>query len=116
MTSAAGHAEQSVRGAQIARVCSAARGQLSGGPRWDAERAELLWIDILAGEVHTATVGDGGQLDPVRTPQVGRHVGAAAPAAAGGYVVAAAGGFWHLDDGGALTAWPSRRAAGRPYG
>jgi hypothetical protein len=29
-------------------------------------------------------------------------VGAAAPAAAGGYVLAAAGGFWHADDDGAL--------------
>jgi sugar lactone lactonase YvrE len=86
-----------------ARICSASRGLLSEGPRWDAERAELLWVDILAGEMHTATVGDGGRLVPVRTLQVGRHVGAAAPAAAGGYVVAAAGGFWHLDDDGALT-------------
>ena len=35
--------------------------------------------------------------------QVGRHVGAAAPAAAGGYVLAAAGGFWHADDDGAAA-------------
>jgi hypothetical protein len=42
--------------------------------------------------VHTAAVGDDGHLEPVRTVQVGRHVGAAAPAAAGGYVIAAAGG------------------------
>ena len=67
-----------------------------------ASRAELLWVDILAGEVHTATVGDDGRLEPVRTLQVGRHVGAAAPAAAGGYVLAAAGGFWHADDDGGL--------------
>ena len=75
---------------------------LTEGPRWDADRAELLWVDILAGEVHTAAVGDDGHLEPVRTVQVGRHVGAAAPAVAGGYVLAAAGGFWHADDDGGL--------------
>ena len=52
--------------------------------------------------MHTATVGDDGHLEPVRTLQVGRHVGAAAPAVAGGYVLAAAGGFWHADDDGGL--------------
>jgi sugar lactone lactonase YvrE len=85
-----------------ARVCSAGRGLLSEGPRWDADRAELIWVDILAGEVHTAPVGEDGRLEPVRTLRAGRHVGAAAPAAAGGYVLAAAGGFWHADDDGGL--------------
>lgn len=87
----------------VARVCSAGRGLLSEGPRWDADRAELIWVDILAGEVHTAPLGDDGRLEPVRTLRVGRHVGAAAPATGGGYVLAAAGGFWHVDDHGALT-------------
>jgi sugar lactone lactonase YvrE len=86
-----------------APVCSASRGLLSEGPRWDADRAELIWIDILAGEVHTATLGADGHLEPVRTLRAGRHVGAAAPATAGGYVLAAAGGFCHVDDDGALT-------------
>jgi sugar lactone lactonase YvrE len=85
------------------RVCSAGHGLLSEGPRWDADRAELIWVDILAGEVHTATLGADGRLEPVRTLHAGRHVGAAAPAAAGGYVLAAAGGFCHVDDDGALT-------------
>jgi sugar lactone lactonase YvrE len=89
--------------APVARICSAGRGLLSEGPRWDADRGELIWVDILAGELHTATVGDDGRLEPVRTVQVGRHVGAAAPAEAGGYVLAAAGGFCHIDDDGALT-------------
>lgn len=53
-----------------ARVCSASRGLLSEGPRWDADRAELIWVDILAGEMHTATLGADGRLEPVRT----RHV------------------------------------------
>ena len=42
-------------------------GPLTEGPRWEAERAELLRVDILAGELHTATVGDDGQLEAVRT-------------------------------------------------
>jgi sugar lactone lactonase YvrE len=89
--------------ARTARVCSASRGLLSEGPRWDAERGELIWVDILAGEMHTATPGDDGRLAPVRTVQVGRHVGAAAPATGGGYVLAAAGGFCHVDADGTLT-------------
>ena len=79
------------RSAPVARRGSARRGLLTEGPRWDADRAELLWVDILAGEVHTAAVGDDGDLEPVRTVQVGRHVGAAVPAAAGGYMTTTAG-------------------------
>ena len=86
--------DAAARSAPVARRGSARRGLLTEGPRWDAERDELLWVDILAGELHTATVGDDGQLEPVRTLQVGRHVGAAAPAAAGGYVLAAADRGW----------------------
>jgi sugar lactone lactonase YvrE len=86
-----------------ARTCSTVPGLLSEGPRWDAERAELIWVDILAGEVHIAPIGGDGHLEPARTLRAGRHVGAAAPAAGGGYVLAAAGGFCHIDNEGALT-------------
>jgi sugar lactone lactonase YvrE len=103
VTSVPGPVERPVQAAPVARVCSADRGLLSEGPRWDAERAELIWVDVLAGKVHTAPVGADGRLEPVRTLPAGRHVGAAAPAADGGYVLAAAGGFWHLADDGALT-------------
>ena len=48
------------RSVPIARRGSARRGLLTEGPRWDADRAELLWVDILAGELHTAAVGDDG--------------------------------------------------------
>jgi sugar lactone lactonase YvrE len=113
VTSAPGPVEQPLQAAPVARVCSAGRGLHPEGPRWDADRAELIWVDILAGEVHTATIGDGGHAEPVRTLQVGRHVGAAAPAAAGGYVLAAAGGFCHVDDDGALTEL-AQPEAGRP--
>ena len=62
----------SARSAPVARRSSARRGLLTEGPRWHADQAELLWVDILAGELHTATVGDDGHLEPVRTVQVGR--------------------------------------------
>jgi sugar lactone lactonase YvrE len=89
--------------APVTRICSAGPGLLSEGPRWDADRGELIWVDILAGEFRTATEGENGRLQPVRTVTVGRHVGAAAPAEAGGHVLAAAGGFCHIDDDGTLT-------------
>jgi sugar lactone lactonase YvrE len=101
-TGAGGAAGGAARSTPVARRGSARRGLLTEGPRWDGGRAELLWVDILAGEVHTAAVGDDGRLEPVRGVRVGRHVGAAAPAAAGGYVIAAASGFWHADDDGRL--------------
>lgn len=83
-------------------VGSTNRGLLSEGPRWDAERGELLWVDILAGEMHRATLGEHNRLRPARTVQVGMPLGAAAPATAGGYVLAAGTGFWHLGADGEL--------------
>ena len=80
MTAGTGR-RRAAHSAPVARRGSARRGLLTEGPRWDADRAELLWVDILAGELHTATVDDDGHLEPVRTVQVNRHVGAAAPAA-----------------------------------
>jgi sugar lactone lactonase YvrE len=79
------------------------RGLLSEGPRWDAERAELFWVDILAGELHVAPIDDHGNLAPGRTLRAGRHIGAAAPAIRGGYVLAAARGFCHIDYDGTIT-------------
>jgi sugar lactone lactonase YvrE len=91
------------RAAPSARTCTALPGLLVEGPRWDAERGELIWVDILAGEVHISPVSADGELAAVRTLRAGRHVGAAAPAVEGGYVLAAAGGFCHIDGGGTLT-------------
>jgi sugar lactone lactonase YvrE len=57
--------------------------RLGEGPTWDAATGTLLWVDILASEVHRLDPGSGHDR-PLRTPQ---HVGAAKPRAAGGLVV-----------------------------
>src|SRR5579863_1126833 len=84
------------------RPCSAEPGRLSEGPRWDAARGELLWVDVLAGRLHRARPGADGQLKVLQTVQVPGHLGAAAPVAGGGYVLAAGPGFLHVDDAGAV--------------
>jgi sugar lactone lactonase YvrE len=77
-------------------------GLLSEGPRWDEERQELLWVDILGCGFHRATVTAGGSPDQVRTMALDRHVGAVAPAMGGGYVLAAGQGFLFVDDAGSV--------------
>jgi sugar lactone lactonase YvrE len=84
------------------RPCSAEPGRLSEGPRWDGGRSELVWVDVLAGRLHRARPGADGQLEVLQTFQVACHLGAAAPAAGGGYVLAAGPGFVHVDEAGAI--------------
>lgn len=73
---------------------SSVRAELGGGPRWDARRAELSWVDTPAGLLH---LGD-------RAVHIGLPVGAAAPLADGtGHVLAAGQGFALLDADGAVT-------------
>ena len=75
------------------------RCRLGEGPTWDARTRALLFVDILAGEVH--------RLDPrtadLETIEVGEPVGAVVPRSAGGYVVATRSGFGALADDGVLT-------------
>jgi sugar lactone lactonase YvrE len=82
---------------------SHAPGVLTEGPRWHEERCELFWVDILASTFHRARHGDGGSAEALTTVTLDRHVGAAAPAAGGGYVLAAGQGFLFLDDSGDVT-------------
>jgi sugar lactone lactonase YvrE len=82
--------------------CSARPGMLSEGPRWDGERDELLWVDIIRQRLHRARVGADGQLEEAAPIQSDRFVGAAAPAAGGGYVLAAGPGFLFADESGAV--------------
>jgi sugar lactone lactonase YvrE len=83
-------------------ACSATAGLLTEGPRWMAERGELLWVDILGSQLHRARVDGHGLLERPATIQLDRHVGAAAPAVAGGYVLAAGTGFLFADTGGVV--------------
>jgi sugar lactone lactonase YvrE len=78
---------------------SVTTGLLTEGPRWHAERGELLWVDILGHTVHRGRPGPGSTLESVQTITVDRPVGAVAPAIGGGYVLAAGTGFVYVDDG-----------------
>ena len=82
--------------------CSATPGLLSEGPRWDAEREELLWVDIVGSCLHRARLDAGGLLDVVASIQFDRMVGAVAPAVGGGYVLAAGTGFLFADASGTV--------------
>jgi sugar lactone lactonase YvrE len=94
-----GEAASEVRSAPI--PWSDTAGLLTEGPRWHAERGELLWVDILGRTLHRGRPGPDGALASVETITVDRHVGAVAPATSGGYVLAAGTGFLHVDDAGA---------------
>jgi sugar lactone lactonase YvrE len=83
--------------------CSAQPGLLSEGPRWDGRRHELLWVDILKQRLHRARVGADGRFDEAAPIQFDRFVGAAAPAAEGGYVLAAGPGFLFVDSSGTVV-------------
>jgi sugar lactone lactonase YvrE len=87
----------------VAVPCSAQPGLLSEGPRWDGDRDELLWVDIVRQRLHRARVGTDGQLDEAAPIQFDRFVGAAAPGSGGGYVLAAGLGFLFVDDSGTVV-------------
>ena len=80
-----------------AEVVLDARSQLGECPRWDDRTDELLWVDILAGEVHRFDPASGRDV----AIALGRHVGAVATRASGGWVVAAREGFASVDASGA---------------
>jgi sugar lactone lactonase YvrE len=83
--------------------CSRTVGLLSEGPRWDAERDELLWVDIVGARLHRGRPDANGFLEESTSVQLDRFVGAAAPAAVGGYVLAAHAGFLFLDESGGMV-------------
>jgi sugar lactone lactonase YvrE len=88
-------------GAQVA-AWSPNPGVLSEGPRWHAERHELLWVDIIGRQFHRATLRADGGLDELRTITIDRDVGAVAPVLGGGYVLAAGPGFLLVDEAGSI--------------
>jgi sugar lactone lactonase YvrE len=77
--------------------------ELAEGPVWDGDRQVLLWVDILAGEVHTLDPATGRR----SSFAVGAYVGAAGLTAAGRLVLALVDGFAVCDaDGGHLVRLP----------
>jgi sugar lactone lactonase YvrE len=73
---------------------AAAPAELGEGPVWDAERGELIWVDIDRGLVHRRA---GGRRD--MTLSAGQPVGCAVPRAAGGLALALRDGFGLVDPG-----------------
>jgi sugar lactone lactonase YvrE len=65
------------------------RAELGEGPIWDARSSELLWVDIMAGNVHRFDPATGAD----RALDVGQPVGAIVPRASGGYALAIRDGF-----------------------
>ena len=72
------------------------------GPTWDADHAELLWVDISAGLVRRAAVDPAGELTGTASARAGDTVGFVVPAAAGGWLAGAGGGFTHLAEDGTV--------------
>jgi sugar lactone lactonase YvrE len=69
-----------------ARVATGAGWFLGEGPVWDPARQRLLWVDIMAGDVHEGRLGD--RIEPTRTWSFDGSVGAVAVAADGDLLVA----------------------------
>jgi sugar lactone lactonase YvrE len=74
---------------------------LAESPVWDAATRSLLWVDIMAGDVHRFDPATGQ--DQSRT--VGVPVGAVAARRSGGLVLAAALGFATLDEDSGAVDW-----------
>lgn len=69
-----------------------ARADLAEGPWWDRRRAELLWVDIIAGEIHRFDPASGRDA----CIQVGQPVGMVARRRSGGLVCAVRDGIGFL--------------------
>jgi sugar lactone lactonase YvrE len=74
---------------------------LAESPIWDAGTGSLLWVDIMAGDVHRLDPGTGqDQVSHVDVP-----VGAVAVHRAGGLILAAGVGFATLDEQAGTLGW-----------
>jgi sugar lactone lactonase YvrE len=79
-------------------VAAHCRCSLGEGPVWDADRGELIWVDIESGVVHLRSPGRSDE-----RIHVGEAVGCAVPRACGGLALALRKGFAvRPDDGGPL--------------
>ena len=75
-----------------------AKAVLGEGPSWDARTGQLSWVDILAARVHVADA-EGRKVAELSVPS---HVGAALPAARGGWLVPLTDRVAHLRTDGSL--------------
>ena len=84
-------------------ACTTDQTILGEGPRWDARRGELLWVDILAGCVYRHRIGGNGDLVLVDRYEVGETVGAVAPVEGDdGWLLAGERRFLHLSPDGTV--------------
>lgn len=79
--------------------------ELAEGILWDDRRHEVVWVEILSGEVHVAGF-DGNTLAPHRVLTVGPTVGAVALAEDGGYLLAGSRGLATLSPDAVLQRGP----------
>jgi len=86
-------------------------GELCEGPCWDRRTGTLVWVDIMAGEVHVVDPATGART----VHRLGMPVGAVAPRRGGGWVAAVERGFLLLD-GAWQPAGPVLPAPGQPEG
>lgn len=69
-----------------------ARASLGEGPAWHARRAQLLWLDILAGKIHCYTPKSG----EISTLEIGMRPGCLAPAPGDDLLLGVEHGFARL--------------------
>jgi sugar lactone lactonase YvrE len=84
-----------------ARVATGAGYFLGEGPVWDPARQRLLWVDIMAGDVHEGRLD--GRVEPVRTWSFDHSVGAVAVAGNGDLLVAGRETLIRVDTDGRRT-------------
>ncbi|MFW6598947.1 SMP-30/gluconolactonase/LRE family protein [Propionibacteriaceae bacterium Y2011] len=78
--------------------------RLAEGPVWDPVRERVLWVDIPAGRIRTATLTSDGDLAPAEQVSVGGSVGAVAVSADDHWIIAGATGILQRDASGLITA------------
>jgi len=76
---------------------------LGEGPTWDPIRERLLWVDIMAGVVHTGRLREDGRIEPGERIGMPDTAGAVAVAADGALVVAGTHRLHRRSADGAIT-------------
>jgi sugar lactone lactonase YvrE len=94
-----------------ATPASAEAYELGEGPRWDAPRQRLLWVDIPAGAVHEGRL-DGDRVVRTRSRTLDSFVGAVAVGPDGGLLVAGRESLIEVGPDGTVTPGPVILPAG----